>query len=215
MERSGTSAFAVFAGFGRFCHVGVFGDLGDLVVPTLRGASGDGATAYASEDTKGRLLQSLALPRAGQGPCEGREITVSANNGLHVCMGWHTSCSCSLSPQAAQKSKFLKLVFLGIMTTHNDHPSHAKHVLGSIYVLFYGYWVCVCVCVCLSVVSPKGLAHNVLMQFFTLGSSKIEVSKLVFLGIVTTYNDHPSYAKRVLGSNLCVFHPIWVLGAGR
>ena len=30
-------------------------------------------------------------------------------------------------------------------------------------------------------VSPKGLVHNLLMQFITPGGSKIEVSKLVFL----------------------------------
>ena len=30
-------------------------------------------------------------------------------------------------------------------------------------------------------VSPKGLVHNQLMQFFTLGSSKIEVFKTFFL----------------------------------
>ena len=28
--------------------------------------------------------------------------------------------------------------------------------------------------------SPKGLVHNLLMQFFTLGSSKIEVVKTFF-----------------------------------
>ena len=29
-----------------------------------------------------------------------------------------------------------------IVTTHNDHPTYVKHVLGSIYVLFtlFGYW---------------------------------------------------------------------------
>ena len=34
--------------------------------------------------------------------------------------------------------------------------------------------------------SPKGLVHNLLMQFFTLGSSKIEVFKTCFFDIVTT-----------------------------
>ena len=29
--------------------------------------------------------------------------------------------------------------------------------------------------------SPKGWVHKLLMQFFTLGSSKIEISKLIFL----------------------------------
>ena len=33
--------------FGHFRYVGGFGDLGDPVVPTLRGASGDVVTLYA------------------------------------------------------------------------------------------------------------------------------------------------------------------------
>ena len=47
MVRSGTSAYAVYAVFSHFCYVGGFGDLGDPVVPTLRGMSGDVVTAYA------------------------------------------------------------------------------------------------------------------------------------------------------------------------
>ena len=34
--------------------------------------------------------------------------------------------------------------------------------------------------------SPKGLVHNLPMQFFTLGSSKIEVSETFFCDIVIT-----------------------------
>ena len=34
--------------------------------------------------------------------------------------------------------------------------------------------------------SPKGLVHNLLMEFFTLGSSKIEVFEGCFFDIVTT-----------------------------
>ena len=42
----------------------------------------------------------------------------------------------------------------------------------------------------------NGLVHN---QFFTLDSSKIEVSETYFFDIVITQNDHPSYVKHVLG----------------
>ena len=41
--------------------------------------------------------------------------------------------------------------------------------------------------------------HNLLMQFFTLCCSKIEVFKTCFSDIVTNQNDHPSYVKHVLG----------------
>ena len=34
--------------------------------------------------------------------------------------------------------------------------------------------------------APKGLVHSLLMQFFTLDSSKIEVFKTGFFDIVTT-----------------------------
>ena len=37
------------------------------------------------------------------------------------------------------------------------------------------------------------------MQFFTLGSSKIEVFETCFYDIVTTQYDHPRYVKHVLG----------------
>ena len=41
--------------------------------------------------------------------------------------------------------------------------------------------------------------HNLLMQLFTLGSSKIEVSETDFFDIVTAQYDHPKYVKHVLG----------------
>ena len=47
MGRSGTSASAVCALFSHLCYVGGFGDLGDPVVSTLRGMSGDVVTVYA------------------------------------------------------------------------------------------------------------------------------------------------------------------------
>ena len=47
--------------------------------------------------------------------------------------------------------------------------------------------------------APKGLVQNLLMQFFTLGNSKIEVFETYFFHTVATQNDHPRYVKRVLG----------------
>ena len=54
------------------------------------------------------------------------------------------------------------------------------------------------------------------MQFFTLGSSKIEVSKTHFFDIVTTQNDHATYVWCVLG-RVHVFSTLfrfWVRGGG-
>ena len=39
--------------------------------------------------------------------------------------------------------------------------------------------------------APKGLVHNLLVHFFTLGSSKIEVFETCFFDTVTTQCDHP------------------------
>ena len=50
MGRSGTSAFAVHALFSHLCYVGGFGNLGEPVVPTLRGAS-DGICLLGYERT--------------------------------------------------------------------------------------------------------------------------------------------------------------------
>ena len=47
MGRSGTSADAAYALFRHFCCDGGFGDLGDPVVPTPRGVSGDFVIVYA------------------------------------------------------------------------------------------------------------------------------------------------------------------------
>ena len=47
MGPSGTSADAVFALFSHFCYVGGFGDLGDPVLPILKGVSGDVLIVYA------------------------------------------------------------------------------------------------------------------------------------------------------------------------
>ena len=45
----------------------------------------------------------------------------------------------------------------------------------------------------------NGPVHNLLTQFFTLDSSKMEVFETYFFTIVITQNDHPRYVKHVLG----------------
>ena len=64
--------------------------------------------------------------------------------------------------------------------------------------------------------APKGLVHNLLMQFFTLDSSRMAVFKSCFFDIVTTQYDHPSYLKHILG-RIWVFFTLfgyWVGGGG-
>ena len=54
------------------------------------------------------------------------------------------------------------------------------------------------------------------MQFFTLGSSKIEVFETYFFDIVITKNDHPKYVKHVLGPIYMFFtlFGYWAGGGG-
>ena len=78
----------------------------------------------------------------------------------------------------SSKIEVSETCFFDIVTAQNDHPTYVKHVSSSIYVVFtlFGYWVRGG-----GGGIPKGLLHNLLMQFFTLGSSKIEVSDTFFL----------------------------------
>ena len=75
----------------------------------------------------------------------------------------------------SSKIEVFETCFFDIVTTQNDHPKYVKHVLGRIYVfltLFADQ-------VRGGGGAPKGLVHNLLMQSFTLGSSKIEVAEVV------------------------------------
>ena len=59
-----------------------------------------------------------------------------------------------------------------------------------------------------------GLVHNLLMQFFTLGSSKIEVFETYIFDILITQNHHPSCEKHILACIYIVFTPFRVCVAG-
>ena len=95
------------------------------------------------------------------------------------------------------------------LITQNDHPSYVKHVLGRIYMFFtlFGYWYRG------GGGSPMGLLHNLLMQFFTIGSSKIEFFETYFSEPLITQNDHPRYVKHVLG-NIYMFFTFGRAGGG-
>ena len=129
---------------------------------------------------QGRLLQSLALLRAVHNRCQRREMTVSTNNGL-VNGPVHNLLMQFFTPDSS-KIEVFETCFFDIVITQNDHPRYVKHVLGRIYVFFtlFGYQV-------RAGGGPlKGLVHNLLVQFFTPGSSKIEVFETCFCDIVTT-----------------------------
>ena len=114
--------------------------------------------------------------------------------------GWYTTCCCNFSPVGSSKSHVSdKDYVFDIVTTQNYHPIYAKQGLGRIYVFFtrFGYEVCGREG---GGGAPKRLIHNLVMQFFNLGTSKMQFSyKAYFFDTVTTKNDHPIYVKHVLG----------------
>ena len=64
---------------------------------------------------------------------------------------------------------------------------------------------------------PRGLGHNLLMQFSSLGVSKMETSKTDFFDILTIQNDKISYIKHVLAPFyvfFTVFGCVWGVGGG-
>ena len=58
-----------------------------------------------------------------------------------------------------------------------------------------------------------GPAYRLLMQFFTLGSYKIEVLQTFFLHTMTVQNNHPRYLKHVM-TRLRILDRIWFLRRG-
>ena len=91
----------------------------------------------------------------------------------------------------SKKGKFFAKHFFDIVTTYNDEICYVKHVLATFYVFFtlFGCW---------GGGLPRGLGHNLLMQFSSLGSSKMEFSETDFFDTLTIQNDQISYVKHVL-----------------
>ena len=63
-------------------------------------------------------------------------------------------------------------------------------------------------------VSPKGWVHILLVQLFTLGSSKFEVLETCFYDTVITQYDHPRDVKHVSGCIHVFFTLFWYWGGG-
>ena len=81
----------------------------------------------------------------------------------------------------SSKIEVFQSCFYDIMTIQCDYPRYVKHVLGRMYVFatLFG-------CLLQGGGSPNGRVYNLLMQFFTLGRSKIEVSETYFFDTMIT-----------------------------
>ena len=99
-------------------------------------------------------------------------------------MGRYTTCLMQLFTPCSSKIEVFETCFFDMVTTQYDHPSYVRHFSGRIYVFFtpFGYWPHVGG----GGGAPKGLVHNLLMQLFTLDSSKMEIFETCFFDIVIT-----------------------------
>ena len=75
----------------------------------------------------------------------------------------------------SSKMEISETDFFDTLTIQKDQISYAKHVLAPLYVFFTLFG-----CVAGGEGVPRGLGHNLLMQFFGLGSSKMEISETDF-----------------------------------
>ena len=95
----------------------------------------------------------------------------------------------------------MQIFFFDILTIHKDEISYLKHVLGPLCMFFT-----LIGCGGGGGGLPRGLGHNVLMWFSSLGSSKMEISETDFFDTPTIQNDQVSYVKHVLAP-VYVFSP--------
>ena len=93
------------------------------------------------------------------------------------------------------------------MITHNYAICYVKHVLAPVYVFFtlFGWG---------GGGLPRGLGHNLLMEFTSLGNSKMEISKTDFFYILTIQNDQISCVKHVLAPLYVLFTLFGCWGGG-
>ena len=88
------------------------------------------------------FLQPFTFPRAGHGACKRCQMTISANNGSHVCIKWYTTCFLQFFALHIATIKLCATEFFDIVITANNHASFVKHILDSINVCFtlLGFW---------------------------------------------------------------------------
>ena len=94
---------------------------------------------------------------------------------------------------SSSKMEFSETDFFDTLTIQNHQISYVKHVLAPLYVFFtpFGCWGG-------GGGLPRGIGHNLLMQFSRLSGSKMEISETDFFDTLTIQKDEISYVKHVL-----------------
>ena len=113
----------------------------------------------------------------------------------------------------SSKMEISETDFFDSLTIQNDQISYVKHASDPLHVFFTLFG-------CGGGRGGGGgggrgsRAHNLLMQFSGLGSSKMEISGTDFFDILSIQNDQISYVKHVLDP-LHVFFTLFGCGGGR
>ena len=126
-----------------------------------------------------------------------------------MAFGVCTNCLSRFPPSTGQKWKIFAKHFFDIVTTYNNEIYYVKHVLAPFYVFFTLFG-----CGGGGGGLPRGLGHNLLMQFSSLGNSKWEFSETGFSDTLTIQNDQICYVKHVLAPLYVFFTLFGCLGGG-
>ena len=112
------------------------------------------------------------------------------------------------SSLGSSKMEISETDFFDTLTIQNDQISFVKHVLAPLYGVFtlFGCGE--------GGGLPRGLGHNLLMQFSSLGSSKMDISETEFFDILTIQNDQISCIKHVLAPLYVFFTLFGCFGGG-
>ena len=110
----------------------------------------------------------------------------------------------------SSKMEISETDFFDTLTIQNGQISYVKHVLAPLYVFFtlFGCWGGGAGGL------PRGLGHNLLMQFSRLGSSKMQISETDFFDTLTIQNGQISYVKHVLAPLYVFFTLFGCWGGG-
>ena len=139
---------------------------------------------------------------------------LGSGGGGGVSRGLGHNLLLQFSNLGSSKMEFSETDFFDTLTIQNDQSSYIKHGFALLYVFFtlFGYWLC------WGGGRGRGLprdpGHNLLLQFPSLGSSKMELSTTDFFDTLTIQNDQISHIKHGLAP-LYVFLPyLGVRGGG-
>ena len=125
--------------------------------------------------------------------CVFHPIWVLGGGGGGVPTGLGHNLLIQFSRLSSSKMEISEPNFVDTLTIQNHQISHVKRVLAPLYVFFtlFGCWGG-------GGGLPRGLRHNLLIQFSRLGSSKMEISATDFFDTLTIQNDQISHVKHVL-----------------